>query len=87
MEVSELIADALKPGARACLTDSMSMTEAVRAFKNVLMKEALAQSNGVLRKAARKLDISDVWLNHFLNGKNPPLHGEHKTSRKKDETA
>jgi DNA-binding NtrC family response regulator len=86
LEVSELIADAIKPGARACLSDTMSMEESVRAFKTVLMKEALAQCGGVKDKAARKLGISDVWLHHFLNGRNPPLQGEHK-SRKKDQTA
>lgn len=85
MEVSEVIADALKPGARACLTESMSMEEAVRAFKTVLMKEAMAQCGGVARKAGIKLGTASTWVIQFLEGRNPPLRGEYKKPRVKKE--
>jgi hypothetical protein len=65
----------------------MSMEEAVRAFKTVLMKEALAQCGGVARKAGMKLGISGEWVMQFLQGRNPSLRGEDRTSRRKDRTA
>ena len=67
MEVNPTLADALRTGAREVLTHAMSWEEAMDAWRLILAREAVAQCDGVIGRAARKLGLTHPGLIYVLD--------------------
>lgn len=63
------VTEAMTPGAKLVLDKRLGYHEATRIFQHALVNEAMLQSEGVERRAAMILGVSNSWLNRLRSGK------------------
>ena len=63
------VTEAMNPGAKLVIDKRLGYHEATRIFQHALVQEAMNQSDGVERRAAMILGVSNSWLNRMRSGK------------------